>query len=160
MAVEIRSWKFGFAVFDGANLLDWGVCRFPAGGTAIAIRRLEFLLKAYSPPLVIARRVRHAKHSSSKRAVRLIRGIRDELERRSVQFAVLARRDIREYFAHRGCRNKVEVATIIADRFPRLKPRLPRSRKPWDPELNIVAVFDAVATALAFEAFQELTADT
>jgi len=160
LVLEIRSWKFAFAVFDGTNLLDWGVCRFPAGGTPAAIRRLTFFLKAYTPSQVITRCVRRAKHVSSKRAVRLLRGIRDELERRSVPLAVIARRDIREFFARRGCRNKMEVAALIADRFRPLKPRVPRSRKPWDPERNIVAVFDAIATAIAFDGIQEATAGT
>jgi hypothetical protein len=160
LALEIRSWKFGFAVQEGPRLLDWGVRRFPAGGTAAAIRRLAFLLKTYAPSVVIARGTRRVEHRSSDSAVRLIRVIRSELERRSVRFVVLARGDVRDFFARRGYGNKDEIASAVADRFGQLKSRLPRSRKPWDPERSIAAVFDAVATAMAVEGSQEPTADT
>jgi hypothetical protein len=159
LSLEIRSWKFGYAVFEGTKLLDWGVCRFPAGGIAAAVRKLAFLLKTYAPSLVITRSTRSTQHRSSKSATGLIREIRRELDRRSVGFVVATRRDVREFFDLRGYRTKIEIAAAVADRFGELKSRLPRSRKPWDPERNIVAVFDAVATAIALEGLRELAAD-
>lgn len=160
LALEIRSWKFGYAVLEGTKLLDWGVCRFRAGAVAAAIRRLAFVLKTYAPTSAIARGTRRAKRGSSKSAVHLIRGIRLELECRSIRFFVLARRDVRAFFAQRGYVTKAEIASVVADQFGQLKSRLPRSRKPWDPERHVVVVFDAVATAIAFEGFGELTAGT
>jgi hypothetical protein len=160
LALEIRSWKFGYAVLEGTKLVDWGVCRFPAGAVAAAIRRLAFLLKTYAPTVVIARRTRRAKHRSSQSAVHLIRRIRLELERRSTRFVVLSRGDVRKFFAHGGHLTKAEISTVVADRFDHLKSRLPRSRKPWDPERHVVVVFDAVATAIAFDGLGEPTPDT
>jgi hypothetical protein len=155
LGLAIRSWKVGFVVLEGTNFLEWGVCRFPAGGFAPAIRRLAFLLTTYAPSIVIARGTRRADRGSSDNAARLVRKIRRELEGRSVQFVVLARRDLHDFFVRHGCANKNEIAASIADQFEQLKLRIPRSRKPWDPERNIVAVFDAAATVIAFDGLRE-----
>ena len=45
---------------------------------------------------------------------------------------------------------KQEIAIAIAEHFPELAPRLPRSRKPWMSEDYRMSIFDAVALALTF----------
>ncbi|HEV2199743.1 MAG TPA: hypothetical protein VGR73_07970 [Bryobacteraceae bacterium] len=163
MALEIRSRRVGFAVLQGANLLDWGQRGFPPGisGTETAIERISFLLDLYAPAVVIARRTRHVRDESSEVAARIFRKIRGELKRRSVRFVVLARRDVREFFSGQGCRSKQEIAAVIADRFDQLKSRLPRRRRAWERERHVMAVFDAIATAVVFNAgpIQEPIAD-
>ena len=59
---------------------------------------------------------------------------------------------MREYFVGRGHHNKQEIATVISDRFSQLKSRLPPARKKWEPERQIFAVFDAIATAVVCNA--------
>jgi hypothetical protein len=158
MALEIRSRRFGYAVFQGADLLDWGVRSYPAGVSAgeSAVRSLTFLLKLYAPSVVIARRTRRAKDVSSEQATRISKKIGAKLKRSFIPLALLNRRFVFDYFAGNGCHNKYEIATFLAARFPRLKLRLPRPRKPWEPERYVLAVFDAVATAVAFSAVQPL----
>ncbi len=154
LALEIRSRRFGFAVIQGTDLLDWGVRTFPFGvaGAEVAIGRLAVLLKLYAPSTVFARRTRRVRGESSENAAHIFRTIRGELKRRSVRFEVLARADVREYFVGRGHHNKQEIATVISDRFSQLKSRLPPARKKWEPERQIFAVFDAIATAVVCNA--------
>lgn len=114
------------------------------------IHRLMALLQLYGPSLVIVRRTRRASGESSKHAARLFGKLREEMRARSIPFIPLDRSDIRMVFATLGCRTKHEIASAVADRFPELRPRLPRPRKPWDKERKRVAVFDAIATAIAF----------
>jgi len=159
LALEIRSWKFGYAVLEGENLLDWGVRWFPPGESKIAIRRLTVLLKVHTPSVVVTRSTRRVNHGSSESAAHVLRTIRDELKRRSIRFVALARRDARTFFAQRGCRNKHEVALAVANRFGQLKPRVPKLRKAWDPESAIAAVFDAIATTMAFAALRQPAID-
>ncbi len=151
LALEIRSWKFGYVVIQGCELLDWGVCRFPRGDVTVAIRKFSFLLTTYVPSIVITKRTRRAKHRSAPKATHLLQAFRRELKAQSIPFAILRRADVRDYFIQQGCTSKDGVARIVAERFDRLKSRIPRSRKPWDPERSMVAVFDAAATAIAFE---------
>jgi hypothetical protein len=44
---------------------------------------------------------------------------------------------------------KHQIAVVIAGKFPELAPRLPPVRKPWMTEDARMAIFDAVALALA-----------
>lgn len=161
LALEVRSQKFAFAVIQGSELIDWGARGFRSGApeAKAAMDRFAFLLKLYAPSMVITRQTRRAKDKSSQNALRVFRMIRGELKRRSVPFEALARTDVRKFFSERGCKNKHEIAAIVADQFSQLKSRLPRSRKPWDPEPPIVAVFDAIAIAFAFDTLRASSAD-
>jgi hypothetical protein len=124
-----------------------------------AMDRFAFLLKLYGPSTVITRQTRRAKDKSSQNALCVFRTLRGELKRRSVPFEALARTDVRKFFSERGCKNKHEIAAVVADQFGQLKSRLPRPRKAWDPERQIVAVFDAIATAFVFDTLRSPTAD-
>jgi len=157
LALEIRSWKLGFIVLEGNDLLEWGTRRFRPGVMSTAIHKLAFLLRIYAPSIVITRSTRRAKHPSSSDAAHLLRSFCQELELRSVPFVVLSRDEVRNSFVQQGYTSKNEIARVVAGRFERLTPRIPRSRKPWDPERGMVVVFDAAATAIAFERLREAT---
>jgi hypothetical protein len=158
LALEIRSRKFAFAVLERSELIDWGSCRFASGSPKSAVdRRLAFLLKLYAPSLVIARSPRRVKDERSNNAFGVFRQVRAELERHSIPFVVFGNREVPRFFAERGYTNKSQVAASIADQFSPLRSRLPRPRRPWDPERRIVAVFDAVATAFMFNALHATT---
>jgi hypothetical protein len=152
LALEIRPRRFAFGMLEGGALVDWGGRAFPPGaaGLKVAIHKLSVLLKIHAPSVVIARRPRQVKHRSSERAALVFANIQQELERRSLPFAVLTREDVHDAFERQGYRTKHEIAATIADRFDQLKPKLPRRRKAWDPERQIMSVFDAIATAIAF----------
>lgn len=155
LALEVRSWKLGYAILEGDDLLDWGVCRFPPGEPTAALERIGFLMRTYAPSLVVTRAVRSVRDQSSRNAARVLRNVRRELKRISVQCIVVARRTVDHYFSGLGCRNKNEIAAAVASRIALLGPRQPRARKPWNPESAIVVVFDAIATSLAFDSFIE-----
>lgn len=161
LALEVRSRRLGFAVLRGSHLLDWGVREYGADGESagIAVRRVCSLVSSYTPYVVIARRSRRVSHPSSKNAAMVLQKIRAELKRMSVGFAVLERRDVRQFFSGLGCKTKYEVACWLAERFAELKWRLPRRRRPWDREDYAVPIFDAIATAVAFSAGPLLPGD-
>jgi len=157
LAIEIRSQRFAFAVLHGSKLLDSGIRNLPRGisGMKRGISRLMFLLQLYAPSVVVARRTRQVRGEPAERAARVFRRIRQELTRRSIPFIPLDRNDIRKVFGALGCRTKHEIAAAVAERFQELKPRVPRPRKPWDPERKRSAIFDAIATAIAFNELRE-----
>jgi|SRR5581483_9107138 len=151
LALEIRSWKFGFIAVDGCRLLEWGNCRFGAGEATGLIRKFVFLLKTYAPAVVITRTTRHANHPSSRTATQLFQKLRKEAKARSVRFVILNRADVQRYFRKQGCKNKNGIGEIIGAHFQQLSHVTPKARKLWDNEPNMVAVFDAAATAIAFD---------
>ena len=157
LALEVRSQRWAFVVFQGSTLLDLGVRNVPQRPSEkrAGIRRLVFLLQLYVPSVVVVRRTRRTREESSKRAAQTFVRIREEIERRSIPFISLDRTHVRNVFASLGCRTKHEIAATVAERFPELRPRLPRPRKPWDKERKRVAIFDAIATAIAFNELRE-----
>jgi len=155
IVLEIRSWKFGYVVIEGHDLLEWGVCRFPSGGSTVAVRKFIRLVTMYPPSLVITRRTRRAKHRSVQGAKHLLQRLRQALKVRSIPLVVLSRTQVRSFFFRQGYTNKHSVGQAVAEHFERLKQRIPKARKPWDPERHIAVVFDAAATAIAFEELQQ-----
>jgi len=153
LALEVRSRRLAFAVFQGSDLLDWGARSYSTGavGATSAIEKLHFLLTLYGQLVVVVRRTRRVKDESSQSAARVLRKIGTELKRQSVRLVVVDRRDVQRFFAQFGCHSKHDIALVLASRFPQLKWRLPRARRPWDPEAYAVAVFDAIATAVTYD---------
>ena len=152
IALEIRSRRFGFAVFDGAELIDYGGSVYPPGkqGVETAARRMAALLDLHSPALVVARPVRRVRDPWSKQAGGALRSVRAESQRRNVPLQIVARRDVVRSFAEYGIRKKYDIAQAVAKRFQEVQWRLPPPRKPWNREADAIAVFDAVATFVAW----------
>jgi hypothetical protein len=65
-----------------------------------------------------------------------------------MKLRAVLQRQVRSLFAQTGATTKYGIAEVIAKRFPELAPHLPRPRKPWNSEAEMMAVFDAVAFAL------------
>jgi len=147
LAFEVRSQKFGFAVFEGAQLLDWGIRRADSGVTA---RKIRALVLQYAPDLAVARRVRRVSSSLHDATEGTMQKIRMELRHNAVKLVFVERKRIREFFRACGCRNKHQIASRIALDFPVLETMVPKPRKPWDTEPGATAVFDAVATDIAY----------
>jgi hypothetical protein len=162
LALEIRSWRFGFAVLEGDDLLEFGARRFPTSlaGAKVAVRSLTFLMRLYAPSVVITRSTRRAQDESSTHVSAIFRSIRHEVESRSVRFVVLPRSEVLEFFGERGRHAKHEIAAFVGDHFSQLESSVPRRRKAWEPERYLLVVFDAIATALAFRAMNPHTEQT
>jgi hypothetical protein len=148
LALEVRSGRFGFAYFEGAQLLDWGA-RVHVDCETVA-RKMRSLISLYSPTVALARRARRLPGKPPCSATEALHTIRIELRHQSVTFVLLNRKRIREFFAQHSCRTKHEIASRLADSFPTLKSILPKPRRPWTPERHAMIIFDAVATDIAF----------
>ena len=57
---------------------------------------------------------------------------------------------VREHYAELGATNKDAVARLIVQQFPELERFLPPKRRPWMPEDERMAIFDALALAMVF----------
>lgn len=153
MALEIRSRRFGFAVLDGGELLDWGVRYYPSGLSRIetALKSLAFVLRLYEPSIVVFRRPRAVGDESSRHASHVFAAVRHRLEERLIPYIIARRADVRESLARQGFHTKYDIACALAQRFSQLKGLLPSPRKTWEHERHVMVVFDAIATAIACE---------
>jgi hypothetical protein len=148
LALEVRSKRFGFAVFEGERLLDWGASR--CSHFEIAARKVSALVLRYAPSVALARRIRRTANNLQDSTPDVMRSIRRALKRQAVTFVILQNRRLRGFFRANGCRNKHQIAMRLALEFPMLKRMVPKTRKAWDPEPHTTIVFDAIATDLAY----------
>jgi hypothetical protein len=154
LALEVRASRVGFAVFEGpTRLLDWGVRSFEKGNKTLkssASDRIATLL-AFHRPFAIVLRARTCNSGSQRRALAMItNSIRVEAKRHSTKIIVLTHRQVQSCFAPDGQITKHDIAVILAKRFEELSWKLPLRRKSYQSEAPVMAVFDAVATGIAF----------
>ena len=152
LALELRNSRFAFAVLQGWTVLEFGSRRHQAGakGSDAALEKLRFLLKLYAPSSVVVREPWRVSQGASQAGV-VLRKIRNELRRHDARFETMCRRKIEKFFASQGCSTKHEIASLLALRFPNLEGIVPRKRRPWEPERHITAIFDAIATSVAYD---------
>jgi hypothetical protein len=164
LALEVRSRKIGFAVFEGpSRLLDWGVrsCSHHPTRTLheVVAKRVRPLLFHYRPFAVVMRR---ESQYSSKTAVRLrvsVSAIRREANRSGVEIRLVKAKTRNQFFVQLRCERKHQVAQLVGDLFEELSWSVQPQRKAWHSESYHTVIFDAAATGLvAFS--DELNPDT
>jgi hypothetical protein len=154
LALEVRTGRLGFAVFEGPmTLLDWGVRSFETGRRTFApsvSERLRVLFAFYSPAEIVL--CAHAYHLKSHKSAytAILKTIRSESRNHSIKVSVLSIRQIRTAFAKRGQILKHEIALSIVRQFPELSWKLPQRRKFYQSERAVMLVFDAVANGIAY----------
>ncbi len=140
---------FGFALFDGDTLVDWGVKTVKGRKNRDSLEKLKAMIIHYNPGVMV-----HEDHSAkgSRRSPRireLGRQITALAKSHKVRVALFSRQQVRKAFFADGQGTKDSLAEIVAKRFPKeLGFRLPRKRCPWMSEAYQMGMFDAVALAL------------
>jgi hypothetical protein len=149
VAVDIRSRRFGYAVFEmPVRLLDSGVSRFAS--PEIAAVRIEALCGMFRPSLIVIGKEAARHGRNYPKAVAARRALRNEAARQFIPIVTLGRRGVQNWFHQHGNRGKYAIASFLANRFPELSWKLPPRRKPWHPEPWSLCLFDAVALGLAY----------
>lgn len=152
LALEIRSQRIGFAVFDGpTRLLDWGVGSYSRPTRRlheVVATRVRSLLVRYRPFAVVMRRDNHYSLQSPARLRISVGAIRGETRRCGVDFQLLSTKTRKHFFAQLRCDTKHQVAQLITDLFEELSWMVPPKRKPWHSESYHAVIFDAAATGL------------
>ena len=152
LAIDLRADRIAYALFDASGaLLDIGAPRFESPRTARL--RAAALLRASRPSMLVLRRLRS--RSTRRRRPRwnsALRAIRSEAKWLGVPVAFVTERALKAHFQSYGCRNKFQVAELLAVRFPQIAWKLPRKRKPYEPEPWAICYFEAISLGVAFRA--------
>jgi hypothetical protein len=138
---------FAYVAIEAPNrLIDWGIHR---GSTDEGIvRRLEDILARLRPEVLIIEDFENWPETSLRtRARDFLNGVRLIAFLQGLRLETISRREVRERL---GTTTKQQLATVIAERFPELAPRLPRPRRPWMSEAPSANIFDACSLVLAF----------
>jgi hypothetical protein len=154
LALEVRTGRLGFAVFEGStSLLDWGVRTFEKGKRTFepSVRdRLRVLFAFYSPVEIVLRAHTYHLKSHRKAYAAILKATRSEARNHSIKVSVLSARQIRASFAKRGEIFKHEIALTIVRQFPELSWKLPQRRRVYQSERAVMLVFDAAANGITY----------
>ena len=146
-ALDLHPLRFGFAIFEAPDeLLDWGIRNFRHGVNAVKIPlnvKLALLLDQYAPDVIA---VKQPKTATLNRMVRTITVL---AQARGIPVQLISGASVRGLFLD-DSRNKYQIATVIAARFPELAPRLGPRRRLWEAEKYSMSIFDAAALGLAY----------
>jgi transcriptional regulator with XRE-family HTH domain len=147
---------FGYAIFEGPQLIDWGVRHVQSAKNKASLVAAGELISRYRPRIVVLEDVA-AKGCRRCRRVRvLVEALELYARSRGLTVRKISQARVRKAFSALGVQNKDQMARFIAARFPELAHHVPRERKPWMSEDSRMAIFDAAAYALA--CFGKITA--
>lgn len=145
LGIEVTTAGFAYAVLElpSGHLLDWGL--------AIARERdawsryLERLIRTYAPEVIVHPDVDGARRS--ERTLTLLASFQRIALKQGIWTVAITKDELQERFPMQ--KTKHALAVELAERFPELRPRLPRKRKPWQSEDARFRIFQALALILA-----------
>jgi hypothetical protein len=145
LAVDPTASGFAYVVFETPDrLIAWGLAK--GRDDTAWTSRLEGLLDAYRPEIIVA----EALEGRSRRGPRVLR-LLDSVETigllRDVWTQRVPKRSVWEVFPDAA--SKHDIAVALVERFPELRPRLPRRRKAWTSEEARMRIFDALSLIAA-----------
>jgi len=141
LALDIHPRSFGFAVFENADLLHWGVRRWKSGQQNIAIKKLCQLIDLWRPSRILIRE--GAPPQCRKTVLGLAR-------RHHIRVRNVARADVKSAFQPLRRVSRFDIARTVVEYYPELKLRLPLNRPLGHAEPLRMRMFNAVATGMAF----------
>lgn len=149
LAVDPFSRGVGFAVLEGQeHLIDWGLRTTGRADNAKAARVIDKLIDRFRPDILAIEDWDSAGSRRCGRVQDLLHRIAAD-EGTRVLVRLITRRQIRAIGPLPQTGTKSGRACFLAERFPEVQPFLPQLRKPWMPEDDRMAIFDALSFAVA-----------
>ena len=149
LAIDPFSRGVGFAVLEGQErLIDWGLRTTGRADNAKALSVIDKLIDRFRPDVLA---LEDWESAGSRRCGR-VQTLLDRIaatEGPRVLVRLITRRQIRAIGPMPQTSTKRGRACFLAERFLELQPFLPPIRKPWMPEDDRMAIFDAVSFAVA-----------
>jgi len=151
LALDLHPRSFGYAVFENADLLDWGLRKWPSRQFEnTAGRKLCRLLNLWQPMRVVVR------EGASRREYAMVEAVARDA---NVPVLGVRRAAVQSAFRSSKRPSRFDVARLVAERYPELGLRLPAVRKLGHAEPFQLRMFNAAATGIAFLRISDHAAD-
>ena len=138
---------FGYALFDGTSLVDWGTKVVSGQKGAACSAEAKLLILQYQPDVLALEDLKDSKRGDRVRE--LVQGVIDLGKQHNVVVKQFSRAEMHKAFFETGEGTKHELAELIVKEFPEeLGFRLPPKRREWTSEDYRMAMFEAVALGL------------
>jgi len=140
---------FGWVLLERPGVpFDWGAAQiFGSKKNSRAMIRIEKLFDKYNPAVLCLEQFDRTPSRRTARIRNLYRRIVDAGNARGLEVRIYDRTQIAAALGAASS-TRDDIAATVAERLPALRPRLPRSRKPWDNERPTMAMFSAASCAL------------
>lgn len=150
LALDPSAKGFGYIILEAPDqLLDWGLKETRDQKNANSLRQIEGLVKLYTPSLIVIENIRVSDCRRGTRVRELLSQVPALVRKLKTPVRAISKAELREAFASSGASTKDAIAQEIARRFPELALRLPPPRKPWNGPDPRMAIFTAMAMAVA-----------
>jgi len=150
LAIDPSAKGFGYIVLESPDqLLDWGLKETCDEKNAKSLRQIEGLVKLYSPSLIAIENIRASDSRRGARVRVLLSQVSSLGRKLKTPVRAVSKSELKKSFESSRAKTKDEIAQVIAKRFPELALRLPPPRKPWNGPDPRMAIFMAMANALA-----------
>ena len=149
LAVDPFSGGVGFAVLEGQdNLIDWGIRTTGRADNVKSAGVIDKLIDRFRPDVLV---LEHWDSDGSRRCSRVekLLGRIAAQEGKRILVRLVTKSEVRTIGPLPQTSTKYGRASILAERFRELQAYLPPVRKPWMPEDDRMAIFDALSFALA-----------
>ena len=149
LAVEIRAARLGYAVLETPKqLCDFGALLFST--PRVARGRIARLLHRYQPAVLVlaGAGARYPRNMQSRRAIARIG--KNEAKQRGIPSARISEKEFKTFFGQYFCRDKYDIAAVLAKWFPELAWRVPPPLDFYDPEPRQMLYFDSIALGIAY----------
>ena len=150
LAIDPISRGVGYAVLEGDNnLIAWGTKSTGQADNAKSTQVIDRLIDKFRPDVLVLENWNATGSRRCGRVEALLKRIAAK-EGRRVLVQLVTNREIRAIGRLPLTGTKFGRASFLAERFPELEPYLPPFRKPWMPEDDRMAIFDALSFAVAY----------
>jgi hypothetical protein len=149
LAIDPVSRGVGFVVIEGRDLLvDWGIRTTGSADNMKSARAIGKLIDRFRPDILA---LEDCDSNGARRCGR-VQKLLDRIaaqEGKRVLVRAVTQREIRAIGPLPSTSTKHGRASFLVEQFPQLKAFLPPVRKPWMPEDDRMAIFDALSFAVA-----------
>jgi hypothetical protein len=149
LALDLHPRSFGYAVFENAELLDWGLRKWPSRQPKTAGKKLCRLLTFWQPMGLIVR------EGASRREYAMVEAVARDLK---VPVLDVRRAPVQDAFRSLKRPSRFDIACAVAKRYPELALRLPGVRKLGHGEPFQLRMFSAAAAGIVFLSNQPVDA--
>jgi hypothetical protein len=151
LALSLRARRFGYAMFEGTKLLDYGVCSCGSGTEVTAIvaaKRIDGLLRLLRPTRIVIRQQSRSLDRSLSASQSLLQSVTRAARAHGIDIHRITAAEVRTAFAPFNVKTKYQATAVVVRFVPELLPKLPPPRKTWQAEQEITMLFEAVAVGI------------
>ncbi len=139
LSIAVRSGKIGHVFFSGKKLMDWGLSRCAARSPEQTASHTQKLINRLEPEVLVSEKIGSNNRKSAK-TTRNIQAVANVADHNYLLDVQVPRQQAEP--------NKITEAKELAERFPEIKPWVPRPRKLWETEARYLSIFEALTLAL------------